>query len=426
MLGFILNSREMKVYLTNEKADRITNMCLSLRNKLSCSLQSLAELIGTLVAAFPGVEYGQLHYRGLESLKSRGLGWNAGNFAATVNLNRAAKEDLDWWIQNLAGSCKNISHGNPSVLLRTDASKKGWGAAWKGSSTGGRWTEEEAKLDINCLETMAALFGLVCFGKNMKGVHVRLQLDNSTAVCYINAFGGMKSQTCNILAKQIWAWCIERDIWLSAAHIPGVTNVEADRASRVFNDRTEWKLDSGVFNDVIQSFYRPEVDLFATRLNTQLPRFVSWKPDPKAEAFDAFTLDWKEFTSYVFPPFSMIGRCLQKIALDQAECVMVVPAWPTQYWFPELTKMLTDSPILLPFRNLVSLPGGQQQSHPLKMQLMACRVSGVPSKQKAFLRQQQPQLELPGGQPLRNNTPHMWRGGQPIVVQKRLVYFNLL
>ena len=31
-----------------------------------------------------------------------------------------------------------------------------------------------------------------------------------------------------------------------------------------------------------------EVDLFASRLTRQLPRFYSWRPDSEAEAMDAF------------------------------------------------------------------------------------------------------------------------------------------
>lgn len=426
MLGFTLDSGNMLVHLTDKKAQTIKNMCLSLNQNNSCSLQHLAEIIGKIVSTFPGVEYGQMHYRGLDILKTKGLRWNAGKFAAQVNLNKAARRDLRWWIGNVMGSCKQISHGNPSVVMMTDASKKGWGAAMNGTSTGGRWTEEEAELDINCLETKAALFGIICFCKNMRNTHVRLMIDNSTAVCYINAFGGTKSQTCNDLAKQIWDWCIERNIWVSAAHIAGVDNVEADRASRVFNDRTEWMLDRNVFHELSGFFGVPDIDLFATRLNAQIQRYVSWKPDPLAEAFDAFTLNWKNYFSYMFPPFNLIGRCLQKIAFDQAECWMVVPAWATQYWFPELIKMLMDSPILLPFRNLVSLPGCSQAGHPLKLQLMACRLSGDLCKVEAFLKRQQTSSGQHGGLVLKNNTVRTWRSGRPIVSRNKLIYFTHL
>lgn len=36
----------------------------------------------------------------------------------------------------------------------------------------------------------------------------------------------------------------------------------------------------------------PDLGLFATRLDHQLTRYVSWIPDPNAVGVDAFTLDW--------------------------------------------------------------------------------------------------------------------------------------
>ena len=44
----------------------------------------------------------------------------------------------------------------------------------------------------------------------------------------------------------------------------------------------------------IQARWGPlEVDMFAFRLTTQLERFFSWRPDPEAEAMDAFYQDWE-------------------------------------------------------------------------------------------------------------------------------------
>ena len=35
---------------------------------------------------------------------------------------------------------------------------------------------------------------------------------------------------------------------------------------------------------------KPEIDMFACRLNHHFPRYVSYKPDPDAEAVNAFTM----------------------------------------------------------------------------------------------------------------------------------------
>ena len=64
-----------------------------------------------------------------------------------------------------------------------------------------------------------------------------------------------------------------------------------------------------------QTFEKPEFDLFATRLNAKSPVFCSWKPEPNSYLVDAFTTDWSVFSgSYLFPPFSMLGRCVHKIS----------------------------------------------------------------------------------------------------------------
>ncbi|XP_060068370.1 organic cation transporter protein-like [Ylistrum balloti] len=42
-------------------------------------------------------------------------------------------------------------------------------------------------------------------------------------------------------------WAIDRDIWLSAAHIPGRENVEADTESRLEHENTEWRLHTSIF-----------------------------------------------------------------------------------------------------------------------------------------------------------------------------------
>ena len=41
----------------------------------------------------------------------------------------------------------------------------------------------------------------------------------------------------------MWEWCIEKDLWISCVHLPGVQNVIADTKTRVFDDETEWMLD---------------------------------------------------------------------------------------------------------------------------------------------------------------------------------------
>jgi hypothetical protein len=202
--------------------------------------------------------------------------------------------------------------------------------------------------------------------------------------------GGIKSIKLNEIAKDIWSCCINRNIWISADYVPGKFNV-ADAESKNVNDNTEWMLEVTVFNRLTKLLGSTDLDLFATRLNTQLSRFSSWKPDPEAEFVSAFSKSWSDLFYFIFPPFSLVSRCLQKIQRDRAEVLMIVPLWPTQLWYPMLMEMLIDYPVLLTHRtNLLRIPG-MEKIHPLHSQLnlIACQLSGKIWKTKEF------QIKLP-------------------------------
>lgn len=101
--------------------------------------------------------------------------------------------------------------------------------------------------------------------------------------------------------------------------------MEADPASREFNTQTEWMLRKEVFQDIIRHFYVPEVDLFASLLNHQLPLYVSRQPDPGATAVDALQLDWSQWMSFIHPPMVLLPRILQKVRNDKATALLVAP-----------------------------------------------------------------------------------------------------
>ena len=69
-------------------------------------------------------------------------------------------------------------------------------------------------------------------------------------------------------------------------------------------------LNKNVFEKITHHFYfYSKIDLFASRLNKQLPVFVSYTPDPETTYVNAFNLEWKiEF--YAFPPYFIIGRII--------------------------------------------------------------------------------------------------------------------
>ena len=119
--------------------------------------------------------------------------------------------------------------------------------------------------------------------------------------------GGPTSVVLSGLAFDLWQWCLERSITVEAPHLPGRLNIVADFESRARPDTSDWQLERSIFQGISNKWGPFTIGLFASRLTAQLPRFVRWKPDPEAEAVDAFTLDWSQLRGYAFPPFALIG-----------------------------------------------------------------------------------------------------------------------
>ena len=157
-----------------------------------------------------------------------------------------------------------------------------------GQRTGGLFSNAEID-HINTLEAKAAYFGLQALCPGVHDTHIKILADNSATVGAINNMGSSKSSALNDQIHRIWEWAQKRENWITASHIPGVLNVEADEESRKSESRTEWKLHENVFQHIVDSLdYAPSFDLFASRINTQLPRFAAYRPE--AEVIDAFNL----------------------------------------------------------------------------------------------------------------------------------------
>ena len=112
--------------------------------------------------------------------------------------------------------------------------------------------------------------------------------------------------------------------------------------------------------------FKPEIDLFATNINTQFGKYAAFRLDPGAMYIDAFSIDWSDLKLYAFPPISVIPRVLSKVKQDSTESIILVPFWPTQFWYPAMLKMLVSTPILLNSRkSLLVLPQTPNQVHPM-------------------------------------------------------------
>ena len=128
-----------------------------------------------------------------------------------------------------------------------------------------RMAQEEIGHTYNQNTTSTTFVGLKTFAKDNTCTRSRVLCDNTTAFNIVNHMGTSHSET--------WEWCIDRAMWLSVAHMQGKQNLMADFESLSY-----------VLGKVN---FRHDIDLFASRINYQFPKFVSFRPDLSAYATDA-------------------------------------------------------------------------------------------------------------------------------------------
>ena len=371
-LGFHINSLTMCVTLPPEKISHAIHLCTTALVEMSFDIHFLAQLIGTLISLFPACPLGRLHYRSLEFLKVEALKKSRGSFDGSCRLNSDCVNDLLWWKDNIASTACPIRRDNPSDVVFTDSSDYAWCGYFQEHFAHTHFTQEEMTNIIAFKELLAIYYALMSFHKYFVGNYILFRSDSVCAIAYLRDMGGMSNKKMNSLAKDIWSFAIQHGLWLEASFIPGLQNSDADFGSRYLSVRTEWAIPKSIFQDICRTFFTPSIDLFASRLNAQLQRYVSWTPDPYSVDVDAFLLDWSKEIPYLFPPFSVLHRCLSKFKDDKVMAgILIFPVWTTQHWFPSLIDLLVSSIGLLPKNPSLFLPWETTpMQHPLHSTLL--------------------------------------------------------
>ena len=380
-LGLMINSIDLTFSLPEKKVTEVITFCSSLRKSGRADTRKIQSLLGHLNWASNAVIHARAHCRSLQQDLKAQLSFNQ------VALSADSILELEWWIHHLSSrNGKTFAYHEPDLIIFSDASLQGWGATTEGTTANGPWSQEYLNWHINELELLAAYFALQTFTKHAKKASVLMFLDNTVAVSYINRDGGTKSPKLNDIVKQICNWCDERELALRAEHVPGVANTIADAESRTYNDSSDWQLSIDLFRQ-IQAIWPAQIDLFASHWNAQLPKFISWRPQPNAFSTNAFAFDWSSCIGYAFPPFSLIGRCLSKIRREKANVILVCPYWPSQSWFPDLLQLVCDIVLVMP-TDRSTLVGPRKNPHPLldqgQMLVTVWKLSGHSSVCKDF------------------------------------------
>ena len=136
-LGFIIDSKDMTLKLTEEKKPKIYDLCTKRFEKSKPTIQFVAQVIGNVVTSFPAVPLGPLFYRALETDKTVGLKRHRQNCDAETELCNEAYSELVWGKHKINNSFQDLVIPKPDITIFKDASERGWGITDGHNPSGG-------------------------------------------------------------------------------------------------------------------------------------------------------------------------------------------------------------------------------------------------------------------------------------------------
>lgn len=381
-LGLRLSSTDLTISLPLEKVQSCTQTINKVLRRAAkgrdISLWELQSLLGTLQSTSECMLHHRLRLNSVfETLNQARL-----SSESRTTLQEQAKEDLCWWRDNMSqwnGRC--YIPPTPDHVVEVDASDMGIGGVVVGEPN--PLTTHlflEPHQHINCRELFAAVYSLRAFATQAGWAKctVKIRTDNSVAAIYINRVGG-RIPALSRLTEQLHKFALTREIRVFAEWIPGKDNTAADRLSRIRDNYADKMLHPVLFRQIERTFGKPQIDLFASIQNRQVPRYVSLRAEEESWYVDTFARPLPAgLRMYAFPPFSLVGRLLAKIRREKAQMILVVPAWTKQPWWPDLQDLMVGTHLELKRKEgLFLLPTNfsQQAVTPPTWRLIACRVS---------------------------------------------------
>ena len=246
--------------------------------------------------------------------------------------------EIDFWRKYLRSyNCKSLQNlSKKHVVVYSDASDVA-GAAYTVEIDEKichcTWNEDERAKSSTWRELKAIQLGLLSFCKTMKGKTLKWFTDNQNCVKIIES-GSMKSDLHEI-SLSIFQICLSNGITIEAQWIPRSENLRADYLSRII-DYEDWGVTCEFFH-FINNLWGPfDIDRFASFKNTKLDRFNSLFWNPGTEGVDCFSFSWARDNNWLVPPISLIGKCISHLITSNARGTIIVPKWPSSYFWPML------------------------------------------------------------------------------------------
>lgn len=250
-LGLLIDTQSFQVSLSPERQSKLREVLLQVRSAPSSNLMTLSSLLGLMVSCQDILPWSRLHLRPLQSFLLPFSHLIETKTTIQLILPSSVKDSLNWWL-NPSRLQTGLSLEIPScITITTDASLWGWRTWLNHLMAQGTWSLKEQRYSINRLELRAIRLALLQFKDSVQAAHVLIRTDNTSAKALINRQGGTKS----------------KDL-MREATLPSTV------------DEEEWSLHLQVFHLITTILGKPEIDLFASTENHQVPAFLSRNPSP--------------------------------------------------------------------------------------------------------------------------------------------------
>ena len=251
-LGIDFDSTDMTLSLTKDKLEKLYAELKFFEGKTRTTKRQIQRLCGILAHASKVIRGGRVFSRRIIDLLK-----NLPHGNPRVRITEEFLLDLEWWRQ-YSGEFNGKAHliynnfGQGPELF-ADACLKGYGFAWGSqwqagafesdyipndlhsvSASHGHWLNVPVEQDvsINYLELVAIYLAVQRFAECWRDQHVLCYTDNTQAMCAVNR-GTSVSKESMCVIRQIFWLCARYNVYLSARHVAGETNLLADWLSRV-------------------------------------------------------------------------------------------------------------------------------------------------------------------------------------------------
>jgi len=360
-LGFIINTREMKVFLPQEKSLQMVTLLDDFVNVQSCPVKTLAKVLGKVVSCVPshGPHARVCTRSGYRDLQAQvdAAGWNA-----RVRISDNCKRELrlfksilgprngypmlnqltDVRIDALFNEpiCKNPvisqARGNYDAIIASDASSYKVVCKWLEGVQHGNLSfvlsADEQGYSSGERELLAMHKAFLHFDKVLQLNHLNLiwATDSQNLVSFISK--GSTNPRIHDLVVDIYGLCHKMNCTVEPIHLLREDEriQQVDYLSKI-PDTDNWSIDDFNFTK-FKTEFALTIDVFADGSNKRLPMFISKNYEAHCWAVDAFANEWPG-VAWVCPPTTLLARVASRIRKSPCEGILILPNWPASDFF---------------------------------------------------------------------------------------------